>query len=185
MILIFFLQILFFFRLAIVFCMCFSHMCKSSLEMWHWSKWRSPCDGLTWPQCPHCLRPRRASRRRYGDRCVRTALRPPSHPHADPVGDWGADAHESWSLSTSCVYVAFGHSLHGTPRPELPLWCWFMLIKSGYHGTQSTGLEIKRPGLKFLLCSWLTELGTLLNLLKTWGLPLKVSPLLGLIWRWP
>ena len=165
--------------------MYFSHMCKSSLELWHWSMWRSPCDSLTWPRCPHCPRPRRASRRKYGDRCVRTRPPAPELPSRWPCGRLGCWRPMSpWSLSTSCVYVAFRHSLHGTPRPELPLWCWFMLIKSGYHGTQSTGLEIKRPGLKFLLCSWLTELGTLLNLLKTWGLPLKVSPLLGLIWRW-
>lgn len=109
---IFLANLFFVFRLAIVSYMCFSHTCKSSLEMWRWSKWRNLCDGLTWPRCPHCPRPRRASRRRSEDRCVQPPSQPPEPALAlTPWETAVLRTMASCSMNTSCVSGAVSGTL--------------------------------------------------------------------------
>lgn len=52
--------------------MCFSHMWRSSLEMSSWSQWCALSVGLIWQRCQLCPRRRRASKRRFGVRSVKS-----------------------------------------------------------------------------------------------------------------
>ena len=79
---------------------------------------------------------------------------PRASPRSDPVGDCSAEDDGLLFLEHfPCVWSCVRHTRHGALKPELPIWHYFMPVKAEHHSGQSTGLEIKRPGFKFLLCS--------------------------------
>lgn len=79
------------FRSGTVFSTCSSHTWGSCLETWSWSRLCGHSAGPTWPRCRRCPRPRRALKRRSGDRWVHSRCR--QFVHFSPSFYW-----ENWSM---------------------------------------------------------------------------------------